>query len=96
MDMEEYHYLVLELLRVCRRHQVDAMSENTALTALLRLRPKLEDGSILTADRLAVQTEEARAQANQIAYEEYAQLEAALLDGSDFRPALRKFLDKLK
>ena len=92
----EYHLLVLELLRLCRRYQVDAMSKSTALAALLRHRPKLENGSILTADLLITEIEEARAQASLIAYEESSRLEAALFGGSDFRPALRKFLDKLK
>jgi hypothetical protein len=53
-------------------------------------------GSILTADLLITEIEEARAQASLIAYEESSRLEAALFGGSDFRPALRKFLDKLK
>ena len=92
----EYHLLVLELLRLCRRYQVDSMSKSTALAALLRQSPKLGNGRILTADLLITQMTEARAQASLIAYEEWDRLEAALFDGGDFRPALRKFLDKLK
>ena len=88
--------MIRDLLRVCQKYQVEAMSKSTALAALLRHRPKLEDGSILNADRLKIEVEEATAQANQITDEEYVQLETALLDVSEFRPALLKLLNKLK
>ena len=72
------------------------MTQSTALAALLRLRPTLKDGNVLTADRLKVAVEEATQQANQIADELYARLESALVGGNDYLPALRKLLDTQK
>ena len=88
--MSELHYLTLELCRMAKRYQTKALGLNTALTVLLQRKevPTKSQMQQATADGETF----ARSQANP----EFDELEKALLDGSDFLPFLRAYLDKHK
>jgi len=68
-----------------------AMARDTVLGALLSDTPQVR--AALTQARVSEMLNLADAGASQIVDREFAELEGALLDGTDFMPALERYLD---
>jgi hypothetical protein len=90
--MDELSYLTLQLVRVCKSYQRKSLGLNTALAALLHETPDVR--AALTENRMRDMLTVADEGATVIVDNEFAELEKALLDGTDFRSALRAYLDK--
>lgn len=90
--MERTHYLTLELVRLCKSFQRKSLAQNTALSAILR--QSREERAELTPDRIQTMIATAEEGASVIVDYEFSGLEEALLNGTDFLPALQRYLDK--
>lgn len=90
--MDRLSYLVLQLVRVCKMYHRKAMARDTVLGALLSDAPEVR--AALTQNRITEMINLADAGASQIVDREFAELEAVLLDGTDFLPALERYLDR--
>ena len=90
--MDRLSYLTLQLVRVCKMYQRKAMARDTVLGALLSDAP--EDRAALTQNRITEMINLADAGASQIVDREFAELEAVLLDSTDFLSALERYLDR--
>jgi hypothetical protein len=86
----ETHYLILQLIRLCKRYQAKCLAQNTALKALGYDTP--ESHAALTPSRIQDIVAKAQNGATEIVQQEFSELEQALLDGTDFLPALRDYL----
>ncbi len=90
--MDRLSYMTLQLVRLCKMYQRKAMARDTVLGALLSDAPEVR--AALTQGRANEMINLADAGASQIVDREFAELETALLDGTDFLPALEQYLDK--
>lgn len=90
--MDRLSYLTLQLVRVCKMYQRKAMARDTVLGALLSDAPEVL--ATLTQNRITEMINLADAGASQIVDREFAELEAVLLDSTDFQPALERYLDR--
>jgi len=90
--MDRLSYMTLQLVRMCKMYQRKAMARDTVLGALLSDTP--ETRAALTQSRATEMINLADAGASQIVDHEFAELEAALLDGTDFLPPLERYFDK--
>jgi hypothetical protein len=90
--MEQLHYLTLQLVRLCKSFQRKSLAQNTALMALIH------EGAEVRAALTPAHVEEMIASADEgatvIVDREFSELEEALLDGTDFLPALQRYLDR--
>ena len=89
--MDRLSYMTLQLVRLCKMYQRKAMARDTVLGALLDEIPDAR--AALTQNRVNEMINLADAGASQIVDREFAELEAALLDGTDFLPPLERYLD---
>jgi hypothetical protein len=90
--MDQLSYLTLQLVRICKRYQRKAMARDTVISALLDDAPEVR--AALTQTRAVEMLTSADDAASQIVDHEFSELEQALLEGADFRPALRAYLDE--
>lgn len=91
--MDDVSRLILELARINRRFWVKSASYSTALAAVLASH---ERGHSPTRAQVEQAIAQGVAEANATIDSEYDQLEQVLLDGSDFRIALKRYVDKHK
>jgi hypothetical protein len=90
--MDKLAYQILQLVRICKRHQRKAMARDAVLGALVDDAPDVR--AALTQNRTTEMLNQEDDAACRIVDHEFAELEAALLDGTDFLPALERFLEK--
>ena len=93
MEQSEIGYLILEMARINRRLWVKSASYSTALGAVLEWH---EHGNSPTKAQVQQAIADGEKAANASIDPEFAQLEQALLDGSDVGRALRAYIDKHK
>ena len=91
IDMDQVSYLTLQLVRICKRYQRKAMARDTVIGTLLDDTP--EARAALTEERTREMLTSADDAASLIVDHEFSELEQALLDNGDFRPALQAYLD---
>ena len=89
--MDRQSYLTLQLVRLCKMYHRKAMARDTVLGALLSDTRRVR--AALTQARVTEMLNLADAGASQIVDREFAELEGTLLDGTDFMPALERYLD---
>ena len=89
--MDQVSYLTLQLVRICKRYQRKAMARDTVIGALLDDTP--EGRAALTEERAREMLTSADDAASLIVDHEFSELEQALLESTDFRPALQAYLD---
>jgi hypothetical protein len=90
--MNAFHYLILQLVRLCESFQRQALAQNAVLTAIIRADPEVR--AALTAAKVQVMIAAAGEAASRTVDNEFSQLEEALLDGIHFLPELKRYLDK--
>ena len=84
--------MTLQLVRVCKSFHRKAMTQNTALAAIIH-----EDAqwrAALTAQKIEDMLALADEGASKIVDNEFSELEEALLNDTDFLPALERYLNK--
>jgi hypothetical protein len=75
---EETRKIILLVIRAFKRHQVLALSLNSAITAIVKMSPA--DRATLTSDRVLAEIANVRNQAKTIVAQQTARLEQALRD----------------
>lgn len=91
--MDELSYLILQMARINRRLWVKSASYSTALGAILAWHEHGNSPSRKQVEQAITDGEKA---ANETIDPEFEKLEQALLDGTEFRSALRTYLEKHK
>jgi hypothetical protein len=90
--MDPFHYFILQLVRVCKGLQRQALAQNAALAAIIGADPEARAG--LTGAKVRVLVAAADEAASKAVDNEFSELEEAILLGSNFLPALKRYLDK--
>jgi hypothetical protein len=85
--MSEECYVILQLVRLCKRYQVSLLAANAASRLLVQGNFQAEVALQAAKDHLktdlTVEVDDA-----------FRQIETALIDGSDFLPPLRELLER--
>jgi hypothetical protein len=90
--MDKQRYLTLDLVRVCKSLHRKTLKQNTALGAIINFGPK--ERAALTAAKIEDMMARADEAASKLVDHEFSELEEALLNDTDFLPALARYLDK--
>ncbi len=90
--MDELSQLTTQLVRLCKAHLRKSLALGSVIAAIMR--DNSQGRAALPQSRIQEMISGADQSASQIVSNEFARLEQALLDGAEFLPALREYLDR--